>query len=108
MTEIVRDLEEKINFLQRRAEEYKAKIKPVPKEWAGLSTRGQDNLDLRKRVKYFKQQINLGETLLQKRKDLNREIMKLKKGTPSASSSPDNDLQQEKSKIEAMLEEKKS
>ena len=94
----------KINFLQRRAEEYKAKIKPVPKEWAGLSSQGLVNLGLRKKVKYFKQQINLGETLLQRREDLNREIMKLKKGT---SSSPDHDLQQEKSKIEAMLEEKK-
>ena len=63
MSEILRDLEEKINFLQRRADFYKAKILPVPKEWAGLSSRGQDNLDLRKRVKYFKQQINLGQTL---------------------------------------------
>ena len=83
MTEIVRDLEEKINFLRRQADFYKAKILPLPKEWAGLSTRGQDNLDLRKKVKYFKQQINLEETLLQRREDLNREIMKLKKGTSS-------------------------
>ena len=104
MSEIVRDLEEKINFLRRQAEEYKAKILPVPKEWAGLSTRGQDNLDLRKKVKYFKQQINLGQTLLQRRKDLNREIMRLKKGTSSA---PDNDLDREKSEIEKMIEEKK-
>ena len=89
-------MEEKISFLRRRAEEYKAKIKPVPKEWAGLSSQGQGNLDLRKKVKYFKQQINLGETLLQRREDLNREIMKLKKG----SSAPDNDLDREKSKIE--------
>ena len=32
MTEILRDLEEKNSFLRRQAEEYKAKIKPVPKE----------------------------------------------------------------------------
>ena len=105
MTDLIRDLEEKINFLRRQAELYKAKIKSVPKEWAGLSTRGQDNLDLRKRVKYFKQQINLGETLLQRRGDLNREIMKLKKGTSCFASSPD--LEKEKFKIEKMLEEKK-
>ena len=98
-------MEGKINFLRRRAEEYKAKRKPVPKEWAGLSTRGQDNLDLRKNVKYFKQQINLGETLLQRRKDLNREI-KLKKGT-KPKETPNNDLDREKSTIEAMIEEKK-
>ena len=104
MTEIIRDLEEKISFLRRQTEEYKAKIKPVPKKWAGLSSQGQVNLDLRKKVKYFKQQISLGETLLQRREDLNREIMKLKKRT---SSSPDNDLNQEKSKIKKMLEEKK-
>ena len=104
MIDLIRDLKEKINFLQRQAEEYKAKIKPVPKEWAGLSPQGQVNLDLRKKVKYFKQQINLGETLLQRREDLNREFMKLRKGT---SSSPDNDLDREKSKIKKMLEEKK-
>ena len=104
MTEIVRDLEGKISFLQRQAKEYKAKIKPVPKSWAGLSTRGQENLDLRKKVKYFKQQINLGQSLLQRREDLNREIISLKKGT---SSSPNNDLDKQKSKIKKMLEEKK-
>ena len=103
MTDLIRDLEEKISFLRRQAEEYKAKIKPVPKEWAGLSSQGQVNLDLTKKVEYFKQQINLGETLLQRREDLNREIMKLKKG----SSAPDNDLDREKSKIKKMLEEKK-
>ena len=103
MTDIIRDLEEKISFIRRQAVEYKAKIKPIPKECAGLSSQGQVNLDVRKKVKYFKQQINLGETLLQRREDLNREIMKLKKG----SSAPDNDLDKEKSKIEKMLEEKK-
>ena len=92
MTDLIRNLEEKINFLRRQSEEYKAKIKPVSKEWAGLSSQGQVNLNLRKKVKYFKQQINLGKTLLQRREDLNREIMKLKKGT---SSSPDNDLDRE-------------
>ena len=65
-------LKKKINFLRRQAEEYKAKIKPVPKEWAGLSTRGQENLDLRKKGQYFKQQINLGQSLLQRREDFNR------------------------------------
>ena len=104
MTDLISDLEEKkINFLRQQAEEYKAKIKPVPKEWAGLSSQGQVNLDLRKKVKYFKWQINLGETLLQRREDLNREIMKLKKGT----SATDNDLNQEKSVIMKMIEEKK-
>ena len=57
MTDLIRDLEEKINFLRRQAEEYKAKIKPVPKEWAGLSSQGQVNLDLRKKVKYFYQKL---------------------------------------------------
>ena len=71
MTDLIRDLEEKINFLQRQAEEYKAKIKPVPKSWVGLSSQGQVNLDLRKKVKYFKQQINLGQSLPQRREDLN-------------------------------------
>ena len=68
---------------------------------AGISSQGQVNLDLRKKVKYFRQQINLGETLLQRREDLNREIISFKKGAPT------NSLEKEKSKIEEMLEEKK-
>ena len=92
MSDLFRDLSEKINFLQRQAEEYNAKIKPVPKSWAGLSSQGQVDLDLRKKVKYFKQKINLGETLLKRREDLNREIVSFKKGSSASAPASDSDL----------------
>ena len=100
---IERDINEKIDFLERQAVIFKDKIKKTPTNFVERVRKGEDNLIYREKLKYFMQRIRYGEDLLKRRQQLNGEINNFNKHKEEEKT----ELVSMKNKIQKMVEEKK-